>query len=98
MDFELIDESEIEAVSRGRKSTVPAELVEALAKMPKGKAIRINDLALDTKSDDYKNDKASTSAVIRSAGRQAGVEVSIQWSSVGVPQVTIKTPKVKTKK
>ena len=98
MEFEFIEESEIEATRRGRKSTVPQELVEALRSMPKGKAIRVKDLALDPKSEDYKNDKASTSAVIRSAGRQAGVEVSIQWSSVGVPQVTIKTPKVKTKK
>ena len=98
MDFEFIDENDIEAVKRGRKSTVPPELIEALASMPKGRAVVLRDLALDPKSDDYKNDKASTSAVIRSAGRQAGVEVSIQWSSVGVPQVTIKTPKVKTKK
>ena len=74
------------------------ELVEALRSMPKGKAIRVKDLALDPKSEDYKNDKASTSAVIRSAGKQAGVEVSIQWSSTGVPQVTVKTPKVKAKK
>ena len=98
MDFEIIDQSEIEAVSRGRKSTVPAELVEALAKMPKGQAIRIKGLALDTKSDDYKNDKASVSAMIRSAGVQAGVQVAISFSPEGIPQIVIKTPKVKTKK
>ena len=98
MEFEIIDQSEMEVVSRGRKSTVPAELVKALAEMPKGKAIRVKGLALDPSQEDYKNDKASTSAVIRSAGKQAGVEVSIQWSSTGVPQVTVKTPKVKAKK
>jgi len=98
MDFEFIDETEIEAVRRGRKSTVSHELVEALASMPKGKAIRINEYALDPTSEDYKNDKASNSALIRSAGKQAGVEVSIQFSPQGIPQVTIKTPKVKAKK
>ena len=96
MDFEIIDENEIEAVRRGRKSTVPAELVEALRTMPKGKAIRIADMALDPKSEDYKNDKASVSAILRSAGKQAGVEVAISWSSAGVPQVATKAPKAKT--
>jgi len=98
MEFEFIEESEIEAVSRGRKSTVPQELVEALRSMPKGKAIRVKDLALDPKSEDYKNDKASTSAILRSAGKQAGVEISISWSSLGVPQVSTKAPKAKAKK
>jgi hypothetical protein len=98
MEFEIIDESEIEAVSRGRKSNIDPTLVKALAEMPKGKAIRVKGLALDPTHEDYKNDKASTSAVIRSAGKQAGVEVSIQWSRTGVPQVTVKTPKVKAKK
>lgn len=91
MDFEFIDENEIEAVSRGRKSNVPTELVEALKKMPKGKAVRIKDFALDPKSDDYKNDKASVSATIRSAGKQAGVKVVIAWSPDGVPQVKTAT-------
>lgn len=87
VDFEFIDESDIQAVSRGRKSNVPAELVEALAKMPKGKAVRIRDFALDPKSADYKNEKATVSATIRSAGKQAGVKVVIAWSPDGVPQV-----------
>jgi len=98
MDFEFIDENEIEAVKRGRKSTVPPELVQALASMPKGKAVVLRDLALDPKSDDYKSDKQSVSAMIRSAGVQAGVEVAIQFSPLGVPQVAIKTPKAKSKK
>ena len=95
MEFEFIEELEIEAVRRGSKSTVPQELVEAFRTMPKGKAIRITDLALDPKSEDYKNDKASTSAILRSAGKQAGVEVTIAWSMAGVPQVSTKAPKVK---
>ena len=98
MDFEYIEENEIEAVRRGRKSTVPQELVEAFRTMPKGKAIRITDLALDPKSEDYKNDKASASAILRSAGKQAGVEVTISWSPLGIPQVSTKAPKVKAGK
>ena len=98
MEFEFIDESDIEAVRRGRKSTVPQELVEAFRSMPKGKAIRVTNLALDPKSEDYKNDKASVSAILRSAGKQAGVEVTISWSPLGVPQVATKAPKVKVAK
>ena len=93
MEFEFIEEGDIEAVRRGRKSNVPAELVEALRTMPKGKAVRIKDMAVDMKSADVKNEKASTSAVIRSAGKQAGVKVAISWSPEGVPQVTTKAEK-----
>jgi hypothetical protein len=93
VDFEFIDESEIQAVSRGRKSNVPAELVKALTTVPKGKAVTIKAFACDPKSDDYKNDKASVSATIRSAGKQAGVKVSISWSPAGVPQVKVVTGK-----
>ena len=93
VDFEFIDESAIEAVSRGRKSNVPTELVEALRKLPKGKAIAIKVFACDPTSADYKNDKASVSATIRSAGKQAGVKVSIGWSPAGVPQVKVVTGK-----
>ena len=98
MDFEIIDANEIEAVRRGRKSTVSPELVEALASMPKGKALKVRDDAPDPQSEDYKNDKASVSAMIRSAGVQAGVQVAISFSPEGIPQIVIKTPKVKTKK
>lgn len=97
MDFEFIDENEIEAVKRGRKSTVPPELIQALASMPKGKALKVREYALDPKSDEYKNDKASVSAMIRSAGLQAGVKVAISFSPEGIPQIVIKTPKVKAK-
>lgn len=93
MDFEFIDESDIEAVSRGRKSNVPTELVEALRKLPKGKAIAIKAFACDPASPDYKNEKASVSATVRSAGKQAGVKVSIGWSPAGVPQVKVITGK-----
>lgn len=87
MDFEFIDENEIEAVRRGRKTTAPAELVKALGEMPKGKAVKVNLLAQDPTDPDYKTNKATASATIRTAGKLAGVKVSIQWSPTGVPQV-----------
>lgn len=96
MDFEFIDENDIQAVRRGRKTTVPTELVEALRSMPKGKAVVVKDYALDPTSDDYKNEKASVSATIRKAGELAGVKVSIAWTPTGLPQV--KTATVKGRK
>lgn len=87
MDFEFIDETDIQSVKRGRKTTVPQALVDALSKMPTGKAVRIKDYAGDPTAEDYKSHKASVSAMIRTAGRQAGVKVSISWSPDGVPQV-----------
>lgn len=90
MDFEFIDESDIEAVSRGRKSNVSPELVEAFAKLPVGKAIKVASLAGDTSDiEGYKAHKATASATLRSAGKQAGVTVRIAWSPAGVPQVSV---------
>lgn len=87
MDFEFIDETDIESVKRGRKSSADPNLVEALRKLPEGKAVVVKDLALDPKDPDYKSHKQTVSAQIRSAGKQAGLEVSISFTPAGVPQV-----------
>lgn len=89
MDFEFIPEDEIQGVKRGRKSTVPAELVELMRKVPKGKAVILKEHALDPASEDYAKDKASKSAMLRTAGKQAGLKVSTVWTPSGVPQVRI---------
>jgi hypothetical protein len=90
MEFEFIDESEIEAVSRGRKSSASPELVKAFATCPKGKAIRLKEFAGDTSnSETYKAHKQNSSATLRSAAKLAGVQVSIHWSPNGVPQVKV---------
>lgn len=89
MDYEFIDENDIESVKRGRKSTVPTELVELLAKVPAGKAIVLRDYAGDPKHEEYKSYKASTSAMLRQAGKSAGVKVTISWSPAGVPQIKL---------
>lgn len=98
MDFEFIDEADIQSVKRGRKSQVPQELVDLIAKIPAGKAVVVKDLALDPKDEDYKSRKASISSTIRQAGRISGREVAISFSPSGVPQVRIKASKAKAKK
>lgn len=90
MDFEFIDESEIESVKRGRKTTVPAELVDMVKTCPKGKAILMRKYAQDiADADEYKKNKARISAMFRKAGELAGVKVSTTWSPAGVPQLKV---------
>lgn len=89
MDYEFIDEGDMESVKRGRKSTVPQELIDLLATLPVGKACVLKDYAGDPTDEGYKSYKATASATIRSAGKQAGVKVTISWSPAGVPQVRL---------
>lgn len=90
MDYEIISDDEVVAVKRGRKSTVDPKLVETLKSAPSGSYIRATGLKCDPKSDKYRSDKATKSAQIRTAGKSAGVEVSVIWSPDGVPQIKIK--------
>lgn len=89
MDFEIIDAKDVVAVRRGRKSTASPELVKALGALRTGQAIRITQMKCDPKGKDFRNEKASKGALIRSAGKVAGVKVSVAWSPDGVPQVTV---------
>lgn len=89
MDFEIIGDDEVVSVKRGRKSTVDPQLVEALKSLPKGSAVRIKGMACDPKAPDYKSAKATKSAQIRTAGKSAGLSVSVMWSPDGVPQVKV---------
>lgn len=87
--FEIIDENEMEFTPRGRKSNVPQALVKALKELKTGTAVRLTDktFVVSPQSPTAKTDRARISAMIRSAGKLAGVEVSIKWSPAGVPQV-----------
>lgn len=87
MDFSFIDEGDMEFTPRGRKSNVPKELVDAIRKMPKGKAIVLTAYTVKPNTDTAKTERARVGATIRSASAQAGVKVSIRWSSAGVPQI-----------
>lgn len=96
MKYEYIEEAEVEVVKRGRKSTVSPEVVEAIKNIPTGKVVKFTDLALDPTDADYKNAKASVSAMLRQAGAQAGKKVSVRFTPTGIPQVS--ATKAKTKK
>lgn len=87
MDFEFIDEGDMEFTPRGRKSDVPQELVDAIRKMPKGKVLVLPAYKVNTKAETYKTDKARIGGKIRAASAQAGVKTNIRWSPAGVPQV-----------
>jgi hypothetical protein len=51
----------------------------------------LNSLAVDLKAKDAKTAKARVGAVIRSAAKQAGVTVTIHWSTTGIPQAVRKS-------
>lgn len=97
MDFEFIDEGDIEGVKRGRKSQVPQELIDLFKAMPVGKAVKLTAYAGNPSDPDYKAHKANASSVIRQAGKQAGIETRISWSPAGVPQVSRKASKKSAK-
>lgn len=85
--FEEIPDGEAEFSQRGRKSSAPAELVKALTALKAGRTLRLSSFAVKPSDKKAKTDKARISAVIRSAGKLAGVKVQIAWSPSGVPQV-----------
>lgn len=87
-DFEIMDSGDAEYVRRGRKAHVDQKLVDALAKLPKGKAIALTSLAQNPKADTFANDKARIASQIRTACRLANIQgYRILWSPAGVPQV-----------
>lgn len=89
MDFEFINESEIESVKRGRKAVVIPELVQFLAKAKVGQNVKLNKLALVGEfatAEDKKTAKASVSATIRNQSKIAGWnKVRIVWTIENVP-------------
>jgi hypothetical protein len=90
-DFEEIDASEVTGVARGRKSNVDPALIDALRGLSAGKAIRIPSQRLDPKADNYRNEKARISAMLRTAMKAAGHDsFSIVFSPEGVPQIKVK--------
>lgn len=90
LTFEVIEESAMTFVARGRKSSVSPELVENLKRLGKGKALAITSMKVNPKAENAKTERAKYGAQIRQAGKQAGREVTIRWSLAGVPQVSVK--------
>lgn len=87
-DFEVIPESAVEGIQRGRKPNAAAlALADRLANVGKGETIRVSVLTVDPADE---KEKAMVSNIIRSAGKVLGRKVGIRWSPNGVPQVTMK--------
>jgi hypothetical protein len=88
--YEIIDETEIVSVKRGRKSSVDPALIEMMKKLEIGKVIRLNTYSVGTivEEEDKKKAKASTSAKIRQTAKASGWKnVSIIWEVTGTPVV-----------
>ena len=89
MEFEFIEESEIESVKRGRKAVVIPELVQFLAKAKVGQIVRVSMFALDSEivtAEDKKNAKAKNSATLRAQAKASGwAKCAITWDVNNVP-------------
>jgi hypothetical protein len=89
MEFEFIEESEIESVKRGRKAHVVPELVAFLSKAKVGQTVRVPMFALDNEIvtlEEKKNAKAKNSAILRSQAKASGwAKVGIIWDVNNVP-------------
>lgn len=87
-DFEIVNENELSFAKRGRKSQVDPALAQAIAKLTAGKVLAIRSMKIDPKD---KSAKATVSAQLRSAGNSVGVEISIRYTTDGVPTVRRRT-------
>lgn len=88
MDFEFIDEKEIESVKRGRKPVVIAEMVAFFSKAKVGQTVKVATMAIDSALDaeSKKREKAANSATIRAQAKHANwKKVSILWDKNGIP-------------
>jgi putative alpha-1,2-mannosidase len=88
MNFEFIDENDIESVKRGRKAQVDGEMVAFFAKAKVGQSIKVAVLALSTEMTKAEADKekAKHNAKIRSHAKAAGwAKVAIKWDIKGFP-------------
>ena len=85
-DFEVIPDSEVESIRRGRKPNEQAvELSAHLANFPVGQTIRVTKLQANSDKE-----KQANGTLIRNAAKLAGVKVSIRWTANRVPQITVK--------
>lgn len=98
MDFEFIDESEIQSVKRGRKPIVIAELIAFMEKAKVGQTAKIGGFAIDSAlyaelDSAYKNDDKEKAKEIVSEikSRKATVSVTIRsharyagWKKVAI--------------
>lgn len=88
MDFEIIDESEIISVSRGRKANIDKTIVEQMkvCKVNQGGVLKNFSVNVSDSVENQKKEKAKNSAQIRAHAKAAGWKnVSIKWDVKGIP-------------
>lgn len=87
-EFEIVNESELNFARRGRKSSSDPAIVAMIAKLTPGQVIVVKKLRVDLTD---KSRKATVSAQLRSAGKQAGVVVDIKFTVDGFPTVRLRS-------
>lgn len=97
MEFEFIEENEMEFVKRGRKSNLDVNFVnnmkEQLKKnnsVAKKQFVIVPSMAIPsemTDEKDIKNYKAKTSAILRGLAKQLGYGSEIRWHKGTVPAI-----------
>ena len=92
-DFEIVNESELEFASRGRKSKITdaeiAKVREQVKKNPNGWVL-FNGKAIPKEMTDAKeirNHKATVSANLRQIAKKMGMKCEIRWHKGIVPAV-----------
>lgn len=88
MNYEFIDESEIQSVKRGRKPNLIPEMVAFMEKAKVGQIVKLATLAIDSALDaeSKKKAKAAISATIRAQAKNANwTKVGIVWDKNGIP-------------
>lgn len=92
LNFEIIDESEMEFAKRGRKSNLNPEFIEQMKKLQIGKlyAIREFQIVGETDKEIIKTKKSGIAMKLRSALRQANrQEFQIKWTTDLIPCVKV---------
>jgi len=92
LNFEIIDESEMEFAKRGRKSNVNPEFIEQMKKLQIGKMYAIREFQIigETDKEKVKAKKSAIAMKLRSALRQANrQEFQIKWTTDLIPCVKI---------
>jgi ABC-type tungstate transport system permease subunit len=92
-DFEIVNESDLEFTSRGRKSKISPEEIQKvkdlLKKNPNGWVV-FNNKAIPkgmTEKKEMTNHKATVSANFRTLGKAMGMKTEIRWHKGTVPAV-----------
>lgn len=94
--FEIVDESEMQFASRGRKSNISDKQLELVANQIKkspNQFIRISSYEMPktlVNVKDQKNYKATVSSTIRLMGKKLGYKSTIRWDMKNTPCVLFK--------